>query len=96
MLKGVNKRIIEISNIENEYFYKALLFVNTKAPYKSDKKLEAEANNYINELICKKRGKILPNGYLRKRKKLKQKLFLLLSVFAVFAGVAILSLILKS
>lgn len=95
MLKGVNKRIIEISNIENEYFYKALLFVNSDAIDKSDKKLQAEANNYISSLVTKSSVSSFRPGYLRRLRKLKKNVAIVLLLLCVGLSAILLSLLLN-
>lgn len=86
MIKGVNKRIVEISDTNNRYFYKALLFVNAEMRDISNRKIEEEANKYLNSIIYKE--KFRP-GYLRKRKKLKKKVLFMLFIL----GIGVLSLL---
>lgn len=50
MVKGVNRKIIEINNTGNRYFEKALLFVNPGKSDFSQKRLEQEAKEYIFDL----------------------------------------------
>lgn len=85
MIKGVNKRIVEVTNTNNKYFYKALLFVNTDCADMSDRKIENEANKYLNRMFLSSGQK---PGYLRKRRKIKRNvlyslLFLSIGIAAV-------------
>ncbi|MDO4743292.1 MAG: hypothetical protein Q4B04_04580 [bacterium] len=52
MLKGVNKRIIEVCETGNEYFEKVLLFVSPEHSNISESKLVKQAQRYV-ELIKK-------------------------------------------
>ncbi len=46
MLKGVNKKIIEVNELENKCFYKAILFVRPEAERRRAEELERAANEY--------------------------------------------------
>lgn len=63
MIKGVNKQIIEINDIENEHFYKAILFVRPESSPRSEEYLNKQANEYIN--LTEDNIKTAPIGYLR-------------------------------
>lgn len=89
MIKGVNKRIVEISNTDNKYFYKALLFVKSDCCDLSDRKIESEANKYLNNII--KKEPVKP-GYLRRKRSIKKNVLFTLFVF----GVGILSIVILS
>lgn len=47
MLKGVNKSVIEINCTDSGYFERAILFVNPEQSHISQKRLQAEAEKYI-------------------------------------------------
>ena len=49
MLRGVNKRIIEINNIEGGYFEKVLFFVNDDKKAESDSVLNRQAEKYVSD-----------------------------------------------
>ena len=49
MLKGVNKKIIEISNIEGGYFEKVLFFVNEDKKTEPDSVLNSQAEKYVSD-----------------------------------------------
>ena len=51
MVKGVNKQIVEISNTENEYFERAILFVNPDKLSTGGKRLENEANQFVGSCV---------------------------------------------
>lgn len=56
MIKGVNKRIVEINNTDNEYFDKAILFVSSDVGEIPPAKLSEYAGNYLDK-IGKKRSR---------------------------------------
>lgn len=85
MIKGVNKQIIEINDIENEHFYKAILFVRPESSPRSEEYLKKQANEYI--LTTSDNIKSAPVGYLRaKQSQNKRKLIL----SAVICGAVII------
>lgn len=49
MLRGVNKKIIEISNVEGGYFEKVLFFVNDDSRLEPDSVLESQAEKYVSD-----------------------------------------------
>ena len=53
MLKGINRRIIEISKTDNEFFEKAILFVRPDKFDYSHQKLSAQAESYLNSISRK-------------------------------------------
>lgn len=53
MIKGVNKRIIEINNPENDYFEKAILFINSSKLKESEPVLNHCADIYFKNLQAK-------------------------------------------
>lgn len=50
MIKGVNKRVVEITSTDNEYFEKAVLYVRSDKPDVSNLRLEEEAREYIGRI----------------------------------------------
>ena len=81
MLKGVNKQIIEVNDIENEHFYKAILFVRPESSPRSNEFLNKQANEYI--LSASQDTKALPKGFLRRRAASRKK--------AVIIGIGVAS-----
>ncbi|MBR5451633.1 MAG: hypothetical protein IKV36_01405 [Clostridia bacterium] len=71
MLKGVNKQIIEINDIENEYFYKAILFVRPESSPRPHEYLSKRANEYILYASCDIKN--TPDGFLRSRESNKKR-----------------------
>lgn len=69
MLKGVNRRIIEINNTENEFFEKAIVFVNPRYNNSDDAVLKKEADGYISSLYKNGDG-FLRNEAAKKRRKI--------------------------
>ena len=86
MIRGVNKYIIEVTNTENKYFDKAILFLNPDYSQVSQGKIEIEAKKYIKTVADAKK----PTGYLRKRIK-KRRVAAAATVFAIMVFI-ILSL----
>ena len=52
MLRGVNKKIIEISNVEGGYFDRVLFFVNEERKSEPDSVLNRQAEKYVKD-SCK-------------------------------------------
>ncbi len=51
MIKGISKQIIEIKCPDNEYFEKALLFVNSKSTVYSSEILNSQAKIFSQQLF---------------------------------------------
>jgi len=49
MLRGVNKKIIEINNVEGGYFEKILFFVNDEKRSEPDSVLSRQAEKYVSD-----------------------------------------------
>ena len=49
MLRGVNKKIIEINNIEGGYFDRVLFFVNDEKRSEPDSVLNNQAEKYVSD-----------------------------------------------
>ena len=62
MLRGVNKKIIEISDVEGGYFEKILFFVNDDRKSEPDSVLENKAEQYMNESCALKYRKRIFTG----------------------------------
>lgn len=50
MLKGVNKKVVEVVDIENEYFEKAILFIKVEEQGRDDKTLKQRAGDYLHSI----------------------------------------------
>ncbi|MBQ8303908.1 MAG: hypothetical protein IJX79_03025 [Clostridia bacterium] len=50
MVKGVNKKIIEINNTENEFFEKIILYVSPKAGAPNSAKVKKAASELVSNL----------------------------------------------
>jgi len=60
MLRGVNKKIIEINDVEGGYFEKVLLFVSDERRSEPDSVLESQAEKYVSDSCALKyRRKLL-------------------------------------
>ena len=62
MLRGVNKKIIEISNIEGGYFEKVLFFVNDDKKAEPDSVLNRQAEKYVSDSCSLKYKKSFFSG----------------------------------
>ena len=49
MLRGVNKKIIEINNVEGGYFDRVLFFVNDEKRSEPDSVLSSQAEKYVSD-----------------------------------------------
>lgn len=49
MLRGVNKKIIEINNVEGGYFDRVLFFVNDEKRSEPDSVLNNQAEKYVSD-----------------------------------------------
>lgn len=83
-MRGVNQQIIEINELENSAFYKAILFVRPDHSGTDASALEHEAQTVVYHTL---HGETPPqNGYLRKRGKWKRLgLLIMLAVSALSA-----------
>lgn len=60
MIKGVNKRVIEITGTDHEYFEKAVLYVKAEKSGASAEKLGEEAREYLGRIVPVKRKREIP------------------------------------
>ncbi len=81
MLKGVNKRIVEINNTGNEYFEKAILFIKPEAETLPKERINHMADDYLGKL-----------GQKKKKQSIMTTLIVLL-VIALIVAVAVFVLI---
>ena len=51
MLKGVNKRVVEVVDIENEYFEKAILFLRAGRPDSDENTLRQRAGAKMSQAV---------------------------------------------
>ena len=65
MIKGVNRRIIEVCETESKYFERALLFVNPVYHETQEDKLRREADKILSRFSASP----CPAGQEKKRKK---------------------------
>ncbi len=72
MIKGTNKRIIEVTNTGSDIFEKALFFVKP-TEHLDEQKLNYEANRIINAYMTNEDDDFVP-GYLRYTEKKNSKL----------------------
>lgn len=63
LIKGVNKRIVEINNPQSDYFEKVIFYIKDDAPFYRYKQIIKEAKNYLRKL-CPSAGKLVCNSKL--------------------------------
>ncbi len=80
MLKGVNKRVIEINNPDGEYFERAILFVKPEKFETPPEKLSQLAKSYVDNVD-------------EKRPERKRIIIAVVSVLMISAVIATLALI---
>jgi len=59
MLKGVNKRVVEIKGKPDSYFEKAVLFIRPNCLEESSLKISLAAEEYLSKAIFSKNRKIV-------------------------------------
>ena len=62
MLRGVNKKIIEINTVEGGYFDRVLFFVNEERKSEPDSVLSSQAEKYVSESCSLKYKKSFFHG----------------------------------
>ena len=62
MLRGVNKKIIEINNVEGGYFDRVLFFVNDEKRSEPDSVLSSQAEKYVSDSCSLKYKKSFFSG----------------------------------
>lgn len=60
MIKGVNKRVVEITSTDHEYFEKAVLYVKADKSNAPAEKLGEEAREYLGRIVPVKRKREIP------------------------------------
>ena len=50
MLKGVNKKVVEVVETENEFFEKAILFIKAEQQEKDERTLRQRAADYVHTI----------------------------------------------
>ncbi len=81
MIKGVNKRVVEITSTDHEYFEKAVLYVKADKSGLPAEKLGEEAKEYL--------GRIVPVG---RKKVFSLAVKLLIAAAAILAALLIIFL----
>lgn len=54
MIKGVNKRVVEITSTDNEYFERAVLYIRPDKLDLPSARLEEEAREYVGRIAPKR------------------------------------------
>lgn len=89
MIKGINKRIIEVNNIESDYFEKALFIVKD---YNADiRRLNNEAERVV-KAYFPKNAIGFSEGYLRNRKRKRNRVIFFVSL-GLLLSAAVVALI---
>lgn len=63
MVRGVNKKVVEVIDLEHEYFEKAILFVKEAKQEREDRLLRQEAGRYLKTLHYHPTGRKRLNRY---------------------------------
>lgn len=85
MIKGVNRRIVEITSTEHEFFEKAVLYVKADKSCLPVERINEEAREYIGRIIPVRRRNMLS---------LKTKLAIAVAGVAALIGIACLLMLL--
>jgi hypothetical protein len=54
MIKGVNKKVIEVNNPENPYFDKVVLYIKPNKDFHTQNELSNEVDRYLKSIEVKK------------------------------------------
>ena len=95
MIKGVNKTVIEVKCTDNGYFEKAILFVNPAQGHLSTKRLQNEAEKYVDMIKIGLKTECIKSPAMQKRERRKKRattLFLISGVLSAAAGIFLLFL----
>ena len=57
MLKGVNKQVVEVVEVDNEFFERAILFVKAEKQQHEEETLRENARRYVGSLRWKPPGR---------------------------------------
>lgn len=60
MLKGINKQVVEVVEVDNEFFERAILFVKAEKQQHEEETLRENARRYVGSLRWKPRR---PGGW---------------------------------
>lgn len=60
MIKGVNKRVVEITSTDHEFFEKAVLYVKAEKSCVPKEVLNEEAREYLDRIVPVKRKTVFP------------------------------------
>jgi len=93
MLRGVNRRIIEINETGNQYFERAILYVRADCIDTDETKLFSSASDYLKSMVNLK----VPEAKKRRsktQKKTKKKIIATIAAFLFAAIVALCIVIL--
>ena len=95
MIRGVNKQIIEVNEIENAPFYRAILFVRPESGDVPDDELEELARDYISDAAADMGAPC--TGFLRSREKRMKRLGLMIvlvsAALTVCAGILLIKIL---
>ena len=93
MVKGVNKKIIEINNTENEFFEKIVLYVSPKATAINSTKVKKAVDTVVKSLSATSANNVSLREILNKKKRRKRAIIILCSVLALLSGILIMILL---
>lgn len=90
MVKGVNKKIIEINNTENEFFEKIVLYVSPKASGLNSAKIKKAVDDVTKKLSSSSIKNESLREIIRAKKRKKRIMLLILATLALVLGLFIL------
>ena len=85
MIKGVNRRIVEITSTEHEFFEKAVLYVKADKSCLPAEKITEEAREYLGRIVPVRKARTLS---------LTAKLVIAIAGITVLIGIACLLMLL--
>ena len=64
MLKGVNKKVVEVMDIDNEYFEKAILFIKVEKQERDERTIKEKATSYLKDIKYAPRAPVTTATFL--------------------------------
>lgn len=84
MIKGVNRRIVEITGMDNDYFEKAVLYIRTDKSFSLPARIDLEARAAVGQMLPGD-----PRSYPKKRHIIADVTLRLLSVSLILCSIAL-------
>lgn len=84
MIKGINKNVIEVSEVGSAYYEKAILFIKPQFAEMNQEILELEAKNFLRNIDAM--------SSIKSKKRIKEKIMVGLCLVAVVATLCLIFL----